>query len=250
MSCVTHISRINQVMMIRDQHPLYVMCDTYIPYQPSDGDTGYLYYTWHIMDVHPLSPSLGWYGISVSHMTYNGCWSPITITWLIRDICVTLCDTDIPYQPSDGDRGSTSIICHVWHRYPVSTKWWWEGMNIHYMSCVIQISRINQVMMIGDHHLVDTGYLCHTWHIMDVDPLSSSLGWYGISVSHITYNGCWSPITMTWLINQVMVIGDQHPLYVMCDTDIPYQPSDGDRGSTSIICHVWHRYPVSTKWWW
>ena len=34
------------------------------------------------------------------------------------------------------------------------------------------------------------------------------------------------------------MIGDQHPLYVMCDTDIPYQPSDGDRGSTSIICHV------------
>ena len=40
---------------------------------------------------------------------------------------------------------------------------------------------------------------------------------------------------------------DQHPLYVMCDTDIPYQPSDGDRGSTSIISHVSHRYPVLTK---
>ena len=38
--------------------------------------------------------------------------------------------------------------------------------------------------------------------------------------------------------DQVMVIGDQHPLYVMCDTDIPYQPSDGDRGSTSIISHM------------
>ena len=103
-----------------------------------------------------------------------------------------MCDTDILYQPSDGDRGSTSIICHVWHRYPVSTKWWWYGINIHYKSCVTQIS----------------------------------------------------------CINQVMVIGDQHPLYVMCDTDIPYQPSDGDMGSTSIISHVWHRYPVSTKWWW
>jgi hypothetical protein len=151
---VTHISRINQVMMIGVQHTLYVMCDT-----------------------------------------------------------------DIPYQPSDGDRGSTSII--------------WDVDPYH-------------------HHLVDTGYLCQLWHIMDVDSLSSSLGWYGISVSHMTglnihYMSC---VTQISRINQVMVIGDQHPLYVMCDTDIPYQPSDGDRGSTSIISHVWHRYPVSTKWWW
>jgi hypothetical protein len=91
------------------------------------------------------------------------------------------------------------------------------------------------------HHLVDTGYLCHTWHIVDVDPLSSSLGWYGISVSHMTYNGCSAPFTLCLTqisrINQVMMIGDQHPLYVMCDTDIPYQPSDDDRESTSIICH-------------
>jgi hypothetical protein len=109
MSCVIQISRINQVMMIGDQHPLYVMCDTDIPYQPSDDDKGSTH-TWHIMDVDPLSPSLGWYGIYVSHMTYNGCLSPITIIWLIRD------------------------------------------MNIHYMSCVTQISRINQVMVIGDQH--------------------------------------------------------------------------------------------------
>ena len=43
----------------------------------------------------------------------------------------------------------------------------------------------------------------------------------------------------------MMVIGAKHPLYGMCDTDIPYQPSDDDpyqpsdddKGSTSIICH-------------
>ena len=57
-------------MVIGDQHPLYVMCDTDIPYQLSDGDR----------DQHPL---------------------------------YVMCDTDIPYQLSDDDRGLTSIICHV-----------------------------------------------------------------------------------------------------------------------------------------
>ena len=70
------------------------------------------------------------------------------------------------------------------------------------MSCVTQISRINQVMMIGNQHplyvIIDTGI-----------PYQPSDG-----------------------------DRDQHPLYVMCDTDIPYQLNDGDRGSTSIICHV------------
>jgi hypothetical protein len=32
-----------------------------------------------------------------------------------------------------------------------------------------------------------------------------------------------------------MVKEAEHPLYVMCDTDIPYQPSDDDRGSTSDV---------------
>jgi hypothetical protein len=161
----------------------------FIPYHHHLVDTGYLYHTWHIMDVQPLSPSLGWYGISVSHMTYNGCSAPFSITWRINihyKSCVTqisrinqvmvigdqhplyvMCDTDIPYQPSDGDRASTSIISHVWHRYPVSTKW--------YNGC---------------------------WF------LSSSLGWYGISVSHMTYNGCWSPIIITWLIREICVTHD------------------------------------------
>jgi hypothetical protein len=39
-------------MVIGDQHPLYVMFDTDIPYQPSDDDRD-------IMDVDPLSSSLG-----------------------------------------------------------------------------------------------------------------------------------------------------------------------------------------------
>jgi hypothetical protein len=110
--------------------------------------------------------------------------------------------------------GSTSIICHVWHIYPVSTKWWWYGINIHYKSCVTQISCINPVMVIWDQHpllvICDTDIL---YQPSDGDMASTSI-------------------------------------IVMCDTDIPYQPSDGDRGSTFIICHVWHRYPVSTKWWW
>jgi bacteriorhodopsin len=174
-----------------------------IPYHHHLVDTGYMCHTWHIMDVDPLSPSFGWYGISVSIMTVTQI-SRINQVMVIGDQhpLYVMCDTDIPYQPSDGDRGST-IPYH--------------------------------------HHLVDTGYMCHTWHIMDVDPLSPSFGWYRISMS------C---VTQISRINQVMVIGDQHPLYVMCDTDIPYQPSDGYRGSTSIISHVWHRYPVSTKWWW
>ena len=63
------------MMVIGDQHLLYVMCDTYISYQPSDGDQGMV-----IGDQHPL---------------------------------YVMCDTDIPHQPSDGDRGSTSIISHM-----------------------------------------------------------------------------------------------------------------------------------------
>ena len=79
-------------MVIGDQHPLYVMCDTDIPYQPSDGDRG-----------------------STSIMSCVTQISRINQVMMIGDQhpLYVMCDTDIPYQPSDGDRGSTSIICHV-----------------------------------------------------------------------------------------------------------------------------------------
>ena len=79
-------------MVIGDQHPLYVMCDTDIPYQLSDGDRG--------------STSI------ISHVTHISCINQVMVIGNQHPLYV-MCDTDIPYQLSDGDRGSTSIICHV-----------------------------------------------------------------------------------------------------------------------------------------
>jgi hypothetical protein len=133
-----------------------------IPYHHHLVDTGYLCQSWHIMDVDPLSSSL----INIHYMSCVTQISHINQVMVIGDQhpLYVMCDTDIPYQPSDGE--------NTWHIMDVDPY---------------------------HHHLVDTGYLCQLWHIMDVDSLSSSLGWYGISVSHMTYNGCWSPIIITWL---------------------------------------------------